>query len=656
MFFQDNGGLKADTQTIAENVKLADISLKNFAKNLKNSVTNVQTVINQAAAINSQTANQVRQTLGQTRVVSNQVQDVIAQATKSTGLIGINAEKNIELFGALNTAMQRNTFFTDQQITRFQALGFTANMTAQQLADMATSFDTLGYTTDETLVMMEGMTKEARSYGLNVSQFMDQVNKNLKLMVGYNFKGGVDGLSKMVAQAQALRIDMGATKSFAEKLLDPAQAIETAAGFQMLGGAVGDLGNPFRLLNMAQTDMAGLQDELVKMSAASIQFNEETGEFDIPVTQMYRMREAANLAGRSYEEFSEMAMNAAQRTQKLKLLDEFNVPEEQKELIASLGKIGANGNLEITMPDGSIKKIGQGFNELVGDDYAELQKMLDVNKMSELDVAKTSMGYLDEIKNAQDTLVKLTTLNLIQSGGFETFGENISKAQDLLTTSFLKRESEINLPPSAVNAVGTVTTQLKLEPEDADNFVGAMVDGLNTFSKTIEDKFIPALENFDFNKNLIEPMMREGWDSVSDAIRDTGWLEIDNGNIIIRNQRQDRSNTTTATPSMIDERQNRSNEVNRQNRSNTEALSNIENSSAALNSASVGGSSEPIQLAVSGDINLSLENILTNASIDNDVLGKALANNQQFIADLEKEMNNSLNSYNYRSNSNSRVS
>jgi hypothetical protein len=75
-----------------------------------------------------------------------------------------------------------------------------------------------------------------------------------------------------------------------------------------------------------------------------------------------------------------------------------------------------------------------------------------------------------------------------------------------------------------------------------------------------------------------------------------------------------------------------------------------------MNGAPTGGSSEPIQLAVSGDINLSLENILTNASIDNDVLGRALANNQQFIADLEKEMNNSLNSYNYRSNSNSRVS
>ena len=239
MFFQNSGGIKKDTQEVAENIKLADVNLQSFVSNIKESITGVQSVINQAAAINEKTAQQVRQSLGQTSIVSNQVQKVVAQAAKSTGLIGVNVEKNIELFGALNTSMQRNTFFTDEQITRFQALGFTANLTAQQLAEMATSFDTLGFTTDETLSTMEMMTDEARSYGLNVSQFMDRVNKNLGLMVGYNFKNGVDGLAKMVAQAQALRIDMAQTKSFADGLLDPSKAIETAAGFQMLGGEIG---------------------------------------------------------------------------------------------------------------------------------------------------------------------------------------------------------------------------------------------------------------------------------------------------------------------------------------------------------------------------------------------------------------------------------
>jgi len=682
MFFQNKDGLKNDTQTIAENVTLANINLLEFTKNLKSSITDVKSVINQAAAINSQTANQVRQTLGQTRAVSNQVEDVIAQATKSTGLLGINAEKNIELFGALNTAMQRNTYFTELQITRFQALGFSANLTSQQLAEMATSFDTLGYTTDETLIMMENMTEEAKSYGLNVSQFMDQVNKNLGLMVGYNFKGGVEGLSKMVAQAQALRIDMAATKGFAEDMLDPSKAIETAAGFQMLGGEIGALGDPFKLLHMAQTDMAGLQDELVKMSAASVSFNKETGEFDIPVTQMYRMREAAKLAGRSYEEFSQMAINAAQRTQKLKILDGFtSVDEDKKELIASLGKIGANGNLEITMPDGSLRTITEGFSELTKADYEALEEMQRVDKMGELDVAKESMGYLDEIKNAQDTLVKLTTLNLVQSGGFETFGENISKAQQLLTTRFLERESEIKLPESAVRATGVLATQLKLSDEDAEKMVGYTVDGINTFSKTVEEQLVPALKKFDFNEIIVKPM-EEGWDTIKEAIEGIDFLKMTNGRLTIDNAYFDRSNTESGETS------EQNNQIEAYQRDNTEVFNrtngnltvqsvqsanlNIQNANITNDNQTANQSISPMvmasinndaannianannfnqtnqtpqnnqtpQFAVNGEVSLKIEGLPTNSNISKETIAELLVRNPQAMSIIESQLNN----------------
>jgi len=305
--------------------------------------------------------------------------------------------------------MMRNTFFTDAQITGFQALGMTANMTAAELATMATSFDTLGYTTDQTLEMMGDMTKQARSYGLNVSEFMGGVNKNLKLMTSYNFKDGVDGLSNMVAQAQALRIDMTNTVSFAEKLMSPETAFETAAGFQMLGGAIGKLGDPFQLLHMAQTDMEGLQDSVVNMAAASVSFNEETGEFDIPVTEMYRLREAADLAGYGYQEMTELAMKAAQKNKKLDILGNLSgVSDEQKELISNLGKINGDGNIDITMPDGTLRQIGQGFNNMTKNDYATLDEIVAKDALDELDVAKTSMGYLNEIAAAQSVLTNMT--------------------------------------------------------------------------------------------------------------------------------------------------------------------------------------------------------------------------------------------------------
>jgi len=634
-------GVKDDVESIASGIALADISLKKFVTSLKTSVTDVKGIIQQAGLINTKTANAVRDSIGQTRAISNDVQKVIAQAAKSTMQIGVGAEKNIELFAAINTAMLRNTYFTEQQIVRFQALGVNANMTSAQLAQMATSFDTLGYTTDEALSTMEDMTKQARSYGVNVSSFMGKVNDNLKLMVTYNFKDGVQGLSKMVAQAQALRIDMSKTVSFADGLLDPSKAIETAAGFQMLGGSVGALGDPFKLLNMAQTDMEGLQDSLVEMAAGAVSFNKESGEFDIPITQMYRLREAATLAGMNYQEFSEMAMNAAQRTEKIKLLDQFQtVPEEQKELIASLGKIGSNGNLEITMPDGTVKKIGQGFNDLINDDYAALQGMLDTNAMSELDVAKKSMGYLNQIKAAQDAIVKLTTLNLVQSGGFENLSENISKSQQLMTDSFMEREDEIKLPNSITDAVTYLETQLKVTEPQADQITGGIVDGLGKFNDAMES-VVTQINNTEF-ADIIIKSLKIGWENVSEFLSDLDLINIFPDTVNI-NGNIDRSNESAPTI-LNGNNLDRSNGVDDGgiDRSNsTSALQTI-NSQSSNQSQPTNQSAE---VTVNGVVSLTLEGIQTDSTLDAETLARLLTNNPTSMSIIKSQIDNSLNAY-----------
>jgi len=634
-------GVKDDVDSIAAGIALAEISLKKFVTSLKTSVTDVKGIIQQAGLINTKTANAVRDSIGQTRAISNDVQKVIAQAAKSTMQIGVGAEKNIELFAAINTAMLRNTYFTEQQIVRFQALGVNANMTSAQLAQMATSFDTLGYTTDEALSTMEDMTKQARSYGVNVSSFMGKVNDNLKLMVTYNFKDGVQGLSKMVAQAQALRIDMSKTVSFADGLLDPSKAIETAAGFQMLGGSVGALGDPFKLLNMAQTDMEGLQDSLVEMAAGAVSFNKESGEFDIPITQMYRLREAATLAGMNYQEFSEMAMNAAQRTEKIKLLDQFQtVPEEQKELIASLGKIGSNGNLEITMPDGTVKKIGQGFNDLINDDYAALQGMLDTNAMSELDVAKKSMGYLNQIKAAQDAIIKLTTLNLVQSGGFENLSENISKSQQLMTDSFMKREDEIKLPNSITDAVTYLETQLKVTEPQAKDITGAVVNGLGKFNDAMES-VVTQINNTEFAEIIIKSL-KNGWENVSGFLSDLDLINIFPDTVNI-NGNIDRSNESAPTI-LNGNNLDRSNGVDDGgiDRSNsTSALQTI-NSQSSNQSQPTNQSAE---VTVNGVVSLTLEGIPTDSTLDAETLAQLLTNNPTSMSIIKSQIDNSLNAY-----------
>lgn len=639
--FQD--GIKQDSADIAKNIELANISLLKFGKDLRKSITNVGELIERAGGINTKTANAVRESIGQTRAVSNEVQKVVAESAKSTGLIGKGAKDNIDLFAAINNAMMRGTYLTDEQITSFQVLGMTANMTAAELATMATSFDTLGYTTDQTLEMMGDMTKQARSYGLNVSEFMDGVNKNLKLMVSYNFKDGVAGLSNMVAQAQSLRIDISKTVSLASTLMDPDKAIEMAAGFQMLGGSIGKLGDPFQLLHMAQTDMEGLQDSLVNMSAAAVTFNEETGEFDIPVTEMYRLKEAAKLAGMNYEEMTDMAMKAAQKTKKLDILGNMNsVPEEQKELIANMSKIGANGNLEITMPDGTVKKIGEGFNDLTANDYTQLEKMLDVNKMSELDVAKESMGYLNQIEAAQATLVKLTTLNLVKSGGFENFAEKAAMAQDLLTKEFLDQEDKIKVPQKIIDAAGQVETQLKLDKDTATEIVNAVVTGIGTASEAIDRALQEALKVM--NGEALLKMMQTGWDDVS------GYLErIETSNDGILKKTLQRNN---AGFQEVNEESNESAQRNNNGQGGNESaqrdnfsVNNLNTSSLNVNEPTTSTIASNSNLNVSGEVNLKLDNMPTNSVMTKEEFARYLINNPDAIAAISSQLLNKEGTY-----------
>ena len=634
--FLNTDGVAKEVKDIGVNITLADIALTSFVDKLRKSITNVGSLINDAAAIQTKTANAVRENLGQTRAVSNDVQKVMAESAKSTVQIGVSAEKNIELFAAINNSMMRNTFLTDSQITGFQALGMTANMTATDLATMATSFDTLGYTTDQTLVMMGEMTDKARSYGLNVSAFMGEVNKNLKLMVTYNFKDGVTGLSKMVAQAQALRIDMSKTVSFADELMSPEKAIETAAGFQMLGGSISKLGDPFALLNMAQTDMAGLQDSLVDMAAGAVSFNKESGEFDIPVTEMYRLREAAKLAGMGYQEFAEMGMKAAQKTEKLKILDNFNtVPEEQKELIANMGKIGANGNLEITMPDGTVKKIGEGFNQLVAGDYEKLGDMMDVNNMSEIEVAKESMGYLNQIEAAQKALIQLTTMNLVKSGGFDNFAEKAMEAQKLITDAFMTEDKKggFEMNQTVIDGAGMLETQLQGGLKDFDStaklMASSVADGLRTFNAAADIFFAEALKKF--NAAKIVEGLSEGWDTMSDELMERY------ENIMNSNETGSRRNSSLDGNTQIIDQE-------------TGGRGNPSISSLNTNTSSIG---EPTTMmasnsnvTVSGQVNLTLEGIPTNSVLDKDALANLLINNPTAMATINSQINNTLGTYN----------
>lgn len=373
-----------------------DFSFEKYANTLKTNLTNIKSITESTSKLEELTFKLTTESLGQTRVIGEDIRNTIAQAAFESAQYGVTLDDQLNVFIDINSVMQKNTLLTNEQSTNIALLARNAGVATSEIATMVEAFDTIGVNTDTAIENISNMQQQARSYGLNVGQFMKSIGSNIKLLNSYNFKNGVDGFTKMVAKAQALRIDFNKTVSLADDLLSPEKAIETAAGFQMLGGAVGDLGDPFKLLYMAQNDVEGLQDSILDMAESAVSFNEKTGEFDIPVTEMYRLREAAKLTGQDYQELANTAVKSAERTRKLDMLSGVGLDDDTKELVANLGEL----------QDGTVKIKVPGFDEMVdarllGDEKYEgaldkLQEIQEDSKKSDKEIALEQLSAAEK--------------------------------------------------------------------------------------------------------------------------------------------------------------------------------------------------------------------------------------------------------------------
>ena len=173
---------------------------------------------------------------------------------------------------------RRNVIANEEQVTKLYASAKILDTSALFLTE---SFGKAGYEVSQIGVNIEESIEYVQSLGLNARVVTSEVVKNLDLMNRFNFNDGVQGLTKMAAQASMLRFDMRETANFADKVITPEGAINMSAAFQRLGLAVGSLGDPFKLMNDAINDPGALQDSLINATKQFTYFDEKTKSFKI---------------------------------------------------------------------------------------------------------------------------------------------------------------------------------------------------------------------------------------------------------------------------------------------------------------------------------------------------------------------------------------
>jgi len=397
-------------------------SIKDAVDAVKNSFTGLQDSIfdfeDQVSRVN-------RQVLGQGSIYAKSMREQFAKATMDVLQFGGNLDDVANTFSAINKVMGKNTMLSSQELSNMVALQKSAGITADEMGALVEAFDTMGVGVEGAVSSVDDLADKARGLGLNVGTFLSTTAKNLKLVNSYGFKDGVEGLTRMVARAQALRIDMTSVKGLAADLLNPEKAIELAAEFQNLGGAFAGLGDAYQLMNLGQNDMEGLQNAIIDATKASVQFNSQTKRFEISALEMRRLRAVAEATGLDFEKMADTAKLAAKETMAFEDIKFLDVDSDKKQLIANLAKLNKDGKLEIQLPNmDKAVELTELNAKQVEDAYGQLKKQQAEGELTALDVAKQQRSTLESILDVLKTPAGKLAANIAAGDNYEKATQN----------------------------------------------------------------------------------------------------------------------------------------------------------------------------------------------------------------------------------------
>ena len=338
----------------------------------------------------------IAKSFGQGRENVLGLSQAMAGAVREVTLLGGGFQQIADIQQRVSQGLGRNIILTTES---FEKLYAAQKVSGENAETIVTSFKNAGFSAYQASSQMENVVNVARTMGVNAQAVSQKVLENMDALNKYNFAGGVEGLSKMAAQATSLRINMNDTLSFAEKVFDPEGAIEVAAAMQRLGVANSELLDPLRLMDLSQNDPAELQNQLTKMTEKFVQLNEK-GQFEIMPGAKRQLREISLALNIPFETLTKMAIGTKELDDKLQRINfaGLNFTEEQKNIIAQMSEMGKDGQFKIAVEGKGEMDLDKALVEFQNNPQLleALEKSAQPKTMEEL--AKEQLTVLESIK------------------------------------------------------------------------------------------------------------------------------------------------------------------------------------------------------------------------------------------------------------------
>ena len=362
---------------------------------------------------------ELNKTFGQGQERLSETYKAISDAAPRVARLGGSITDVQTTMQGIAEASRRNVIANTEDVEKLYAATQLIEGSAESLS---TSFLDIGVGIEQVGKQLEDSINYIQSIGGNTKSVMKDVVANMAQINRYQFEGGVQGLTKMAAQASMLRFDMKETFALAEKVISPDGAIEVASAFQRLGVSAGNLVDPFQLMNLSINDPSGLQDSLADVSKQFTYFDDKTKTFKINPQGVLTLREMEDQAGLTRGSLSKMGLAAAELDQRLSAVNMagVNVKEEDKQYLANIAKMGEGGEYEVKLT-----------NEK-GDEYTKKLTDITQTEMNKLlEEQKTGPKTLEEIASKQ--------LGIDESILYNVKGMNVALSQGLTSPKQIRQ-------------------------------------------------------------------------------------------------------------------------------------------------------------------------------------------------------------------------
>jgi len=535
-----NDTLGASAKGILGTYKDIQDAILTYGKDLGDNVLKqFEDIQGKAVSLNKTLLNGIQ---GYDREISN----ILVKTLDNTLKIGGTIQDATDTYSTLNTELGKSVVLNEDILTKTIEFSKATGISVAESSKLVANFMDLGLSITESQKETEKLRQTAAKFGINAGQFVKSVGENVKTAAAYGFKNGVDGLSKMVARSQMLRVEFKGITQLASTLFDPEKAIELAANMQILGGAVGDLADPFKLMYMAENDVEGLQEAIGKAAASSATFNEQTGEFKLSGTEMRRLRAQAEALNMDYDDLVDKSIKYRRESEILSRLQPLqgfsNLSTEQQQVIASLAEIGPGGKVDLRLPgfEQGVTNFAALFQENTKEQQA-LAKFQESQKKSDRDIAEEQLSISTQneinVRTIRDAVILMAArggdvtsyLNNLDrySGDIQKFvnrnqdtvaqiGKGVSNA--VLSAAETLAQGAITTSQAAVRTGAAIQAPDLFLPKDMEK---AVVSPAGTFSLREDDELIAGTNLGLGNNSNGDPfkMMNEQFNIQTNALQ-----------------------------------------------------------------------------------------------------------------------------------------